>query len=420
MLRFQGFGTARYTLPLLFIARKIARIVKVFLNKRRLKPSKQKSHTIMTLYPSKIGFTVLTVAAILFCTLSAQTAEIRLKNMPIHCPEPLITLADIADLLPMGNENIEPLRQIVLFPTPAEGETRTLDQWELRTMLSRLGINSLHHSITGAEKIIIDGVTRNPVSVNPNEQFVVQANYLTPTGTNPVTPIAVRSEMFPKTADITDELARQLEGQIVQALNVYLNFTNRLERTWDITLKLAPGQVKLFATSGQIAEITGGQIPFTGTQQFHIRMQNNVTVPVDAVVVLPTEVVFVRRALPKGHIITESDVMLRRADKIQGDEFFVDIKNVVGKETVKAVRELSVLPQSSVQQPFWVRKGEIVTVKAAFVRTEATALQDGVEGDTITVAKIDLSPRKGKKEEPVTYLVRVCAPKTVEVFVNSR
>jgi len=379
----------------------------------------------MAYYPSKIGFGAILWGIVLVGTLlTSHAAEIRLKSTPVQCPESLVTLADIADVLPMNNENVESLRQTVLFPTPADGETKTLDQWKLRTMLSQLGINSLHHSIAGAKEITISGVaTKSTAPINPNDQFVIQANYLTPTGTNPVTPIAVRSEVFPKTAGITDELARLLEKQVSQALNVYLNFTNRIERSWDVSLKLTHEQINLFASNGQIVEITGGQIPFTGTQQFCIRMQNNVTVTVDATVALPTEVVVVRRALPKGYIITESDVMLQRASKIQGDDFFVDVKSVVGKETVKAVRELSALAQSAVRQPLWVRKGDIVTVRAASggirASTEATALQDGIEGDTITVAKIDLTPKKGKKDEPVTYLVRVCAPKTVEVFVNT-
>jgi len=356
---------------------------------------------------------------------SVQAAEIRLKNAPVQMTETWVTLADIADVLPMGSENVESLRQTVLFPAPANGETRTLDQWGLRSMLSQLGINSLHHSICGAENIAIIGVAaRNVTMVNPNEQFVIQANHLTPTGTNPVTPIAVRSEVSPQVSGLTDDIARLLEEQIAQALRVYLNFTNRIERTWDISLKLTPEQIQLFASSGQIAVITGGQIPFTGVQQFHVRMQNSVTIAVDAVVVLPLEVVVARRTLPKGHIINESDVMLRRADSINGDDFFVDTKSVVGREVVRQVRDLTALTQSSIRSPLWVRKGEIVTVRAAkngiLVRTEATALQDGIEGDTISVEKIDLNStrRGGKREEPVTYLVRVCAPKTVEVFVK--
>ena len=380
----------------------------------------------MTYYLSKIGFGTVLGGAIFVCLLSiSQAAEIRLKKMPIQCTESLVTLADIAEVLPMGNENVEPLRQLVLFASPADGTVKNLDQWEVRTILSQLGMNSLHHFTSGAEKITVSSVpTRAFDSVNPNEQFVIQANYLTPAGTNPVTPTAVRSEATPKTAGLTDDFARLLEKEVTRALNVYLNFTNRIEKSWEIALTLTPEQAKLFATNGQIVEITGGQIPFTGMQHFQIRMQTQVTIMVDAMVALPTEVVIVRRTLPKGHIISESDVMLQSVNKIQGDDFFIDIKNVVGRETIKPVKELTSLTQSAIRLPLWIHRGDIVTVRAVsggiIVRTEAVALQDGVEGDTITVEKIDLSPRKGKKEDPVTYLVRVCAPKTVEVFVNSR
>ena len=357
--------------------------------------------------------------------LPVQAAEIRLKNAPIHITEPLVTLADIAEVLPMGNENVDPLRQTVLFPTPADGGTRTLDQWELRTMLAQLGVNSLHHFISGAEQITVVGVAERPAPrVNPNEQFVIQANHLTPSGTNPVTPIATRSDVSPPVAGLTDDIARLLERQVAQALGIYLNFTHRIERSWDISLRLTPEQIRLFATNGQIAEITGGQIPFTGIQQFNVRMQNNVTITVDAEVALPLEIVVARRTLPKGHIINASDVMLQRADRINSDDFFVDIQSVVGREVVRPIRELTPITQSSIRMPFWVRRGEIVTVRAAkdgiVVRTEAIAQQDGVEGDTITVAKIDLnSTRRGNpREAPVIYLARVAAPKTVEVFVK--
>jgi len=378
----------------------------------------------------KFGVKVFLWGVALFLIfLPAQAAEIRLKNVPIRITEPLVTLADIADVVPMGNENVEPLRQTVLFPAPVDGETRTLDQWGLRTMLSQLGINSLHHSISGAEKIAVASIvaqntaTRHAVPVKPSEQFVIQANYLTPTGTNPVTPIAVRSDIAPQVSGLTDTIARQLEEQVTQALSIYLNFTHRIERSWDISLKLTPEQIKLFATNGQIVDIDGGQIPATGVQQFHIRLQNNVTVTVDATITLPLEVVVTRRALPKGHIINESDVVLQRVNRINGDDFFVDTKSVVGREVVKSMKDLTVLTQSSIRPPLWVRKGEIVTVRAAkdgvVVRTEVIAQQDGIEGDTISVAKMDMSTtKKGPREELVTYLVRVCAPKTVEVFVK--
>jgi len=379
----------------------------------------------MVYYLQKVGFAAFLWGTMLLpnCIPAVQAAEIRLKKTSIPCSESLVILADIADVLPMRDENVESLRQTVLFPTPPEGEKRTIDQWQLRTMLSQLGINSLHHFISGAEKITVSGSASVVPPNNPNEQFVIQANYLTPSGKNNATHISVRGDVSPKKAGVTNGVVRQLEEQIAQALSLYLNFTNRVERSWDISLKLTPEQVQLFASNGQIVEITGGQFPLGATQQFQVRMQTNVTVTVDAVVTLPMEIVVVRRTLPKGCIISESDLTLQRVEKVKGDDFFVDIQSAIGKEVVKPVKELCALAQSDVRQPLWVRKGEIVTVRARSggitVCTEATALQDGVEGDTITVAKIDLSPaKKGKKEDPVTYLVRVCAPKTVEVSVN--
>ncbi|MCL2006317.1 MAG: flagellar basal body P-ring formation chaperone FlgA [Planctomycetaceae bacterium] len=384
---------------------------------------------------------ILWTLSILCVLPTLYAAEIRLKSTPIQCTEPLVTLADIADVLPMGDanrtrEDLEPLRKLVLFPAPTDGQTRTLDQWEVRSMLSQLGINTLHHFVSGVDKVTIHGLAPNgimPTStapsiadpVGPNAQFVIQANYLTPAGTNSVKPLDVRSAM-PTSAmpsKVSDaEFADRLTEQVADALSVYLNFTNRIERSWEIALTLSPEQVNLFATSGQIAEITGGFAPFTGYQQFSIRMQTGVTISVEAVITLPTEIVVARRTLPRGYIINASDVMLQRADRVRGENFVVDINSVIGKETVKAVRELSPLSQSDVRQPLWVRKGEIVTVRAVnggiTVHTEATAMQDGVEGDTISVAKLDLTAKRGKREEPVTYLVRVCAPKTVEVFVK--
>ena|GEM_PF-1649404 len=375
--------------------------------------------------------------------LQSPAAEIRLKSSPIFA-DSLVLLSDIADILPTGNEDVGQLGQWVLFPAPAEGTERTLEQWEVRSMLSQLGVNMLHHFVSGASKIQIIGasgfVGLNPAgttpagiglldSLGPNAQFVVQANYLAPTpnaGNESQNTEALRQHSSQLQTTISDamalEIGGQLESQIADALNVYLNYTNQIDRSWDISLKLTPDQIRAFATSGQIADIAGGHLPFTGQQQFTIRMQNGFSVPVNAVVALSTEIVVVRRALPRGYIIRESDVMLQKADKIRGEDFIVDSRSVVGMETVKAVREFTPLKQSDIRQPLWVRKGEIVTVKAVnggiTVRTEATAMQDGVAGDTITVAKIDLTQKRGRKEETVSYLARVCAPKTVEVFVK--
>ncbi|GHT18013.1 hypothetical protein FACS1894189_5080 [Planctomycetales bacterium] len=358
-------------------------------------------------------------------------------------------LSDVADIVPSANENFEQLRETVLFPAPISGERRVVTQNELRDILSHLGLKSTQHQLTGAAKITVIGSEMN--SAMNNEKFVVQASYnapinncLTPKGTNGIS-TETNTSAVPAVAQIPNnrvanqvtnhptnqaatELVKTLETQVADALVVYLNYlngnTNQTDRPWEVTVKLSPAQVESLSIGGQIAEITGGIAPFTGQQQFQIRMPNNVLVTVDAHVVLPQMIVVLRRSLPKGYIITQSDVMLKGVDKIRGDEFFINLKDVIGKETVKAIGEMNALTPSMLRLPVLVHKGEIVTVRAASggitVRTEATAMQDGVLGDTISVARIDTpaAMKKGKKtkEEPVSYLARVCAAKTVEVY----
>jgi len=382
------------------------------------------THSLRTIGYGNV-FWAIFLGIFLICShVTAQAAEIRLKSMPVQVTQPLVTLADVADVVPMNNESVEALRRQVLFPAPASGTTRTLDQWQLRNILSQLGVTSIHHLISGAESVTILGASPNIRAASPNEGFVIQASAVQSNviQASHLAPVGIGMNASAPPAGLTEDMARRLEGQIAQALNMYLNITNRLERTWDVSLNLTPEQVKGFMSNGQIAEITGGQIPFTGIQRFHIRMENNVTISVDAVVELPTKMVVVTRTLPKGQIISASDVMLQRTDRVRGEEFFVDINSVIGKETTRVIRNFEPVTQSNIRKPLLVRRGEIVTVRVVnngiAVSTEATAMQDGVEGDTITVAKLDLTPRRGRREAPETYLARVSAPKTVEVFAR--
>jgi flagella basal body P-ring formation protein FlgA len=383
-------------------------------------------------------FSILNFPFILFffaASLPLCAAEIKMKSVPCRCTTSLVMLTDVADIIPAADDHLEQLRETVLFPAPMSGEQRVVTQSELRNILSHLGLNSTRHQLTGAAKITVLGSEMNLERETNHEKFVVQASYtvpisnhLTPKGTNEVHTGVVPAVTPIPSSQVAAEWIKTLETQLAEALVVYLNYlngnTHQTDRPWEITVKLSPEQAQILATGGQIVEIVGGNAPFTGPQQFQIRMQNNTAVTVHANVVLPQMVVVLRRSLPKGYIITSSDVMLKGVDKIRGDEFFIHLKDVIGKETVKAIGEMNALTPSMLRLPVLVRKGEIVTVRAAgggiTVRTEATAMQDGVLGDTISVARIDASAavKKGKKtkEEPVTYLARVCSAKTVEVF----
>ncbi|MDR1271057.1 MAG: flagellar basal body P-ring formation chaperone FlgA, partial [Planctomycetaceae bacterium] len=359
-------------------------------------------------------------------------AEIRLRAEPVRCSQTLVTLAEVAEIIPTANESAqqtEQLRQTVLFTVPARGERRTVERIELRDILSRLGFNSVQHQLTGAARIVV-------VNESNGNSAIVPASYTyEKNATNLATPVTLAANPLRKES-VTPLLVKNLEEQIADAIVVYLNHCTTTETgkisndPWKVSVKLTQEQTKLLATSGQIEEIFGGSSNQWNTaanrQRFGVRMQGldpitqqNVVVTIDAVVELPQQVVVLRRSLPKGYIISESDVILRRMENLKEENFFVDITEVVGRETTGAVRERSVLTSGMIKKPTWVHKGDIVTVRlynnGISVRTEGVAKNDGTQGDTIPVETI--RPNNGKrgqtKSETSTFLARVCEPKTV-------
>lgn len=372
----------------------------------------------------------------MFCAFGA---ELRLRTEPVRCSQNLVTLTDIAEIIPAANEpvqQIERLRQTVLFTAPARGEQRSVTRIELRDILSRLGFSSVQHQLTGAAKISV-------VNESNNNSAVVPASYTFVKNETNLTPLVISAANPLRKQSVTPQLIKTLEQQIADAVVVYLNHCTTIETgkvsndPWKVTVKLTQDQARLFATNGQIEEIFGDSPdqwnPSSGRQRFGIRMQGidpatqqNVVVTVDTVVELPQQAVVLRRSLPKGYIIDESDVLLRRMENIRDENFFVDIAEVVGKETTGAVRERSVLTSGMIKKPTWVRKGDIVTVRllnnGISVRTEGVAKSDGTQGDTIQIETI--RPNNGKrntantKNETSTFLARVCDPKTVEVFAS--
>ncbi|MDR3183205.1 MAG: flagella basal body P-ring formation protein FlgA, partial [Planctomycetaceae bacterium] len=283
--------------------------------------------------------TVLTLLVIVALSAAAKAAEIRFKSAPVIPNGSLVMLGDVADIIvtetdkTQAQASAEELKQTVLFPAPLEGKERIVSQQELRSMLSQLGISSVQHRITGSGKVTVTSKSGMTSAVPAKKQFVIQqANYIEENDKRNIIP-AVHSEIGQK---IEGNFMQMLEKQLAEALNIYLNFTNKIDKSWEISLKLTPDQAKLLASNGQIKEITGGSVPFLGIQQFTVKMQTNVTVSVEAEIRLPMEIVVVRRPLPRGHIVTENDLMMKKVNTAmfsngKGDDFIIGINEAVGK-----------------------------------------------------------------------------------------
>lgn len=399
--------------------------------------TKYGSKTIVHYPLSIIHYVATTIVVLLSLSAATSAAEIRLRSEASRCTEMLVVLGDVADIIPAAGDDVVRLRQTVLTTAPAPGEEKTLQDAEIRDILSRSGVSSLQHRLTGAAKITLVG---NGDTNRSKNNPIAQASYVYETTTPPA--IQTTSAVEPtrpntlRRMPVSPQLVRTLEQQLGEAIGVYLNHRNSTETgnteklPWKVIVKLSQEQGRQLASSGQIVDIFGST--GAGPQRFGIRMQamdpttgQNVVVTVDAVVSLPQEVVVVRRALPKGFIIGPNDVMMRRVDDLKSESFFVDMKEVIGRETVRAVNETGVLEPSMLRKPTWVRKGDIVTIRAKnagiTVRTEVTALADGCEGDMIPVETINPNAAKrGRRtaSDSTSFLARVCDPKTVEVYAS--
>ena len=337
--------------------------------------------------------------AILLVSVFASAAEIRFHGEPVSCTGTLVLLQDVAEV---SGTDAEELRQTVLFSAPANGERRVVEKVELRNLLSQVGISSVEHRISVVDSItLIGGGELSKFSDSQGEA----AKRMTPT------------------------LIETLEKQIAEALIVYLDRCVKGDNLpWNVTVKLTQEQAYALATGGRIDDISGGSHPLIGNQRFEIHMSKPIVVSVDAVVTLPQMAVVVKRSLPKGYIVSESDVLLRPVEKMRGEDYFVDLSAVIGMETTTTVREFSVLNQSMLRKPILVRKGDIVTVRSMnngiVVRVNGKALDDGVKDGNILVERIDddaKSNRTRRNQEPVpTFTARVVDAGTVEVYAAVR
>lgn len=411
----------------------------------------------------RLHFVILT--SFLFALHSVSAAEIRLKNEPIHCPQTLVALGDVATLVGSAAET-EMLRQIVLCTAPTDGETLTLDRTELRTLLSQLGIASSKHQITGAEQMTLVADER-PKSMAPSS-FVVQElprpaknNRVSHPSSSPASSVVAASYTYSKTDEnrnfITQPFVRSsnplrkdnlhpqfletLEKQVAEAVNVYLSSRDTEKTLWNVNVRLTQEQAQLLASSGQIEDINEQEnttapnaLRNSPLRTFTLQMQKRdaqgqpVCVPVEAEVGILLQAVVLKRPLPKGSIISENDLVLKAVDKVPNnrEDFFTDIKDVAGLETTGSLRDNSILSAAAVRRATLIRKGDAVTVRVQnngiFVRTEGTALQDGTLGDMISIETIPyknptVRGRQAKQETSV-FLARVCAAKTVEVSAS--
>ena len=165
-------------------------------------------------------------------------------------------------------------------------------------------------------------------------------------------------------------------------------------------------------------EAAGGEAPWVGHQKFDIQVHTEkgpMVFTIEAQIGMPSAVVVTAVAVPRGAILSATDVTLQRvkSDAQIGDAF-QSLEDVVGREAVLAIAPGQILDPQYIRTPVLVKRGSVVTVvvqaPGVKIRTTGRAREDGSKGDSINVES--LLERK-------TYLAKVVGIDQVEIATTA-
>jgi flagella basal body P-ring formation protein FlgA len=319
---------------------------------------------------------------------TAMAAELRLRT-DARPQGGVVRLGDVADILSGGESEIQSLAQIELTTAPTPGKQRIISAREIQDTLERRGINMLAHHISGASQVTVVGY---------------------------VEPIAKAGGAKAKTLaySTVQEAKRTVTAAIVRCLQQ----ANGSDDPWTADFELTDAQAQAVLADVHHVEASGGEAPWVGHQKFDIQVHTEkgpVVFTIEAQVGMPSAVVVTTVAVPRGEILSETDVTLQRVkpDAQIGDAF-QSLEDVVGREAVLAIAPGQILDPQYIRTPVMVKRGSVVTVvvqaPGVKLRTTGRAREDGSKGDSINIES--LLERK-------TYLAKVVGIDQVEITTTA-
>lgn len=312
----------------------------------------------------------------------AATAEVRLRDR-CACAANLVTLGDVADILPAADPAAERLAAVELFPAPASGQVRYLRLRELQDLLLNRGVSLAEHRFSGASQAVIEAA-------------------------------APRAEAAAETfsSSQVQRARRRIETALTRALEKAGETSPMI-----FTFTLNDAQTRLVGQAVQEVAATGGRAPWVGPQQFTVAViaeGQREEFALDVQLALPPQVVVAKTTLSRGSLIGPQDVELRFAVAGENlDECFTRVADVIEGEATRQVVPGSVLARSDVRARLLVRQGQVVSVYARSagirVRTIARARGDAAAGELVEVESI---------EDRSRFLAQVTGVQEVQVFAQ--
>ena len=327
---------------------------------------------------------VLLIAALLSTTLSAQCAEIALREHATPRGS-IVRLGDLAEITGADAATIEHLASTSLMPAPSVGTSHFVRVAELRDLLTARGLDVRSLKLAGAEVVTIGP----PAATPPAAPTKINKRRIA------ADPAIIEATVEQLTAEITDYLRKQSGHDL-----------------WNVKLDADNDVLAAYQQAGRQAIISGGKAPWTGRQRFTLSVGPETPAVLAYARIERLEMAaFLTRSIERGELVRRTDVDLRPYAGALPRLAVVSVDEVVGKEAVQGIRADSLLLANQVRSPYLVRRGERVSVSARTggitVRTFALVQQDGGLGDLVAVQTIETKER---------YTARVSGLRELEVF----
>ena len=316
----------------------------------------------------------LLVAALLTTSVAAARDP---ANFYIHLhahasvDDALVYASDVAELSTNNPRLYEAFSRIRLFATPSAGDRRRLTRQELAELLTFRGLDPRRIFVEGAAVCMVSSAAEAD-----NQLLVVEG---------------------PSSAAADNEQA--LEGLIRAQLGD--------QDEWQIELIALLGSTPDDRPMKLLTPVDSGpQI-----QTLRVRLADGEVRPCRIRVTRTTIIPVLRRDIPRGERVHESDLVMQRVAGVDPQDDAVEASDLIGMEATSPLQAGRPVRATDVRKPLVVHRRQIAEVVVrrggVSVQTTARPLEDGAIGDVVTMQSLD--------SRDDTYFAVVIGPNRLEV-----
>ncbi|GIW98955.1 MAG: hypothetical protein KatS3mg111_2288 [Pirellulaceae bacterium] len=293
---------------------------------------------------------------------ATDTVVIRFLTSP-QVQHHVVRLGDVIEIVSGQLDRSAELLQAPLGPAPRPGQVQ---RWFASDILQHLELRGIH-----------------PSTIRWSGADQVEVRFTDPVTSPPMVPAFLNSRAISQ--------AEQVVGLAIQE---YVKLQSGSDTSWRVKVQLPEQLVDACQTKRHIVAIGGGQPPWTGEQQFTLKIRRGTehqTVTITAEVSMPPLVVAANRAMRRGETISPDDLvyvpLVDESDRAA--DYFSDIDALVGKQLRRSVSTGLPILTDYVGDPILIDRGSLVQVEsvagAIVVSTQGRALGNGAAGELIEV-----------------------------------